>query len=77
MGRPAWVSGPIFTQHVGAGHPWIWHVSQDLVSAPCLKEASENWVSPEQGCVEAIRDSRDADGEVKSIEDEAALAADE
>lgn len=58
----------IFTQHVGAGHPSIWHVSQDLVMALGLIKEGDIWVRPEEGYVEVIREERNRDGEVKSIE---------
>jgi hypothetical protein len=58
----------IFDQRVGAGHPNVWHVSQDLILALNLIQEGDNWVRPEEDYVIVIRQRRNAEKRIVAIE---------
>ncbi len=58
----------VFEQHVGNGHPRIWHLSQDLVMALRLLQEGDQWVRPDEDYAVIVRQRRDHDGSVVAIE---------
>ena len=57
----------VFEQHVGAGHPSVWHLSQDLVMALGLIREGTNWVRPQEGYIDVVREVHNDKGELKGF----------
>lgn len=58
----------VFEQHLGNGHPPIWHLNQDLVMALQLLQDGDQWVRPEEDYAVVARQRRDAEGLITAIE---------
>lgn len=58
----------VFEQHLGNGHPRIWHLSQDLVMALNLLQEGDQWVRPEEDYAVVARQRHDVDGLITAIE---------
>ena len=57
----------VFEQHVGAGHPSVWHLSQDLVLALGLIREGTNWVRPQEGYIDVVREVHNDKEELKGF----------
>jgi hypothetical protein len=58
----------VVEQHFNSQHPKIWHLNQDLILALNLLQEGDSWLRPDEDYVEVIRQQRNADGTVRSIE---------
>lgn len=57
----------VFEQYVVGERP-IWHINQDIILALHLVQEGDVWVRPEEGYQEVIRQKRNKDGHVRTIE---------
>ncbi len=58
----------VFEQHINSAQGRVWHLSQDLVLALRLLQDGDRWVRPEEDYVEVVRQRRDAEGKIVTIE---------
>jgi hypothetical protein len=57
----------VFEQHLGAGHPPVWHLSQDLVMALGLIREGARWIRPQEGYIDVVREVRNDKEELKGF----------
>jgi len=57
----------VFEQHLGNGHPAVWHINPDMIMALRLLKEGDKWICPDDGYIDVIRQHIDDDGRVRAI----------
>jgi hypothetical protein len=58
----------VLPQHLGGDHPSEWHLNQDVLFALRLERENDAWVTRDEGYIEVVRLTRDAEGNPHRME---------